>query len=130
MIASDGVPVTSPKVHPRGQGTFSRVLGHYVREEKVVDLMTALRKMTLMPAQRVQNRAPIFQNKGRISEGADADITVFDPQRIIDKATFEEPLQYSAGIQFVLVNGVPVVSHGELVEGVFPGQAARAPNSQ
>ena len=130
MIASDGVPVTSPKVHPRGQGTFSRVLGHYVREEKVVDLMTALRKMTLMPAQRVQNRAPIFQNKGRISEGADADITVFDPQRIIDKATFEDPLQYSAGIQFVLVNGVPVVSNGELVEGVFPGHAARAPNSQ
>ena len=128
MIASDGVPVTSPKVHPRGQGTFSRVLGHYVREEQVADLMTALRKMTLMPAQRVQNRAPIFQNKGRISEGADADITVFDPQGIIDKATFEEPLQYSTGIQFVLVNGVPVVSHGELLEGVFPGRAARAPN--
>jgi len=130
MIASDGVPVTSPKVHPRGQGTFSRVLGHYVREEKVVDLMTALRKMTLMPAQRLQNRAPMFQNKGRISEGADADITVFDPQRIIDKATFEDPLQYSAGIQFVLVNGVPVVSNGELVEGVVPGRPARAPNSQ
>jgi N-acyl-D-aspartate/D-glutamate deacylase len=130
MIASDGVPVTGPKVHPRGQGTFSRVLGHYVRDEKTVDLMTALRKMTLMPAQRLQNRAPMFQNKGRISEGADADITVFDPQRIIDKATFEEPLQYSAGIQFVLVNGVPVVSNGELVEGIFPGRPARAPNTK
>ena len=130
MIASDGVPVTGPKVHPRGQGTFSRVLGHYVREEKAVDLMTALRKMTLMPAQRLQNRAPMFQNKGRISEGADADITVFDPQRIIDNATFEDPLQYSSGIQFVVVNGVPVVSNGELVEGVFPGRPARAPNSK
>jgi N-acyl-D-aspartate/D-glutamate deacylase len=130
MIASDGVPLTGSKVHPRGQGTFSRVLGHYVREEKTVDLMTALRKMTLMPAQRLQNRAPMFQNKGRISEGADADITVFDPQRIIDKATFDDPLQYSAGIQFVLVNGVPVVSNGELVEGVFPGRVARAPNSK
>jgi N-acyl-D-aspartate/D-glutamate deacylase len=127
MIASDGVPVTGAKVHPRGQGTFSRVLGHYVREEKTLDLMTALRKMTLMPAQRLQNRAPIFKGKGRIREGADADITVFDPQRIIDKATFEDPLQYSAGIQFVLVNGVPVLSNGELVEGVFPGRAARAP---
>jgi dihydroorotase len=130
MIASDGVPLTGSKVHPRGQGTFSRVLGHYVREEKTVNLMTALRKMTLMPAQRLQNRAPMFQNKGRISEGADADITVFDPQRIIDKATFDDPLQYSAGIQFVLVNGVPVVSNGELVGGVFPGRVARAPNSK
>jgi N-acyl-D-aspartate/D-glutamate deacylase len=130
MIASDGVPVTGPKVHPRGQGTFSRVLGHYVREEKTLDLMTALRKMTLMPAQRLQKRAPMFNDKGRIREGADADITVFDPQRIIDKATFDDPLQYSAGIQFVLVNGVPVLSNGELVEGAFPGRPARAPNSK
>jgi N-acyl-D-aspartate/D-glutamate deacylase len=130
MIASDGVPTTGPRVHPRGQGTFSRVLGHYVREEKTLDLMTALRKMTFMPAQRLQKRAPMFNDKGRIREGADADITVFDPQRIIDKATFEDPLQYSAGIQFVLVNGVPVVSNGELVEGVFPGRPARAPNSK
>jgi len=130
MIASDGVPVTGPKVHPRGQGTFSRVLGHYVREEKTLDLMTALRKMTLMPAQRLQKRAPMFKDKGRIREGADADITVFDPQRIIDKATFDDPLQYSSGIQFVLVNGVPVVSNGELVEGAYPGRPARAPNSK
>ena len=130
MIASDGVPTTGPKVHPRGQGTFSRVLGHYVREEKTLDLMTALRKMTLMPAQRLEKRAPMFKDKGRIREGADADITVFDPERIIDKATFEEPLQYSAGIQFVLVNGIPAVSKGELIEGIFPGRAARAAKSR
>jgi dihydroorotase len=130
MIASDGMPITGPKVHPRGQGTFSRVLGHYVREEKALDLMTALRKMTLMPAQRLEKRAPVFKDKGRIREGADADITVFDPNRVIDKATFEEPLQYSEGIQFVLVNGVPVVKDGQLVDGVFPGRAARAPISQ
>jgi dihydroorotase len=130
MIASDGVPITGAKVHPRGQGTFSRVLGHYVREEKTLDLMTALRKMTLMPAQRLQKRVPIFKDKGRIREGADADITVFDPQRIIDKATFEDPLQYSTGIRFVLVNGTPVLSNGELVEGVFPGRPARAPTAQ
>jgi len=127
MIASDGMPITGAKVHPRGQGTFSRVLGHYVREEHALDLMLALRKMTLMPAQRLEKRAPVFKNKGRIRVGADADITVFDPAKIIDKATFEEPLQHSEGIQFVLVNGVPVLKDGQLVEGVFPGRAARAP---
>jgi N-acyl-D-aspartate/D-glutamate deacylase len=127
MIASDGMMITGSKVHPRGQGTFSRVLGHYVREEKALDLMTALRKMTLMPAKRLEKRAPVFRDKGRIRAGADADITVFDADRVIDKATFEEPLQYSEGIQFVLVNGVSVVKDGQLVEGVFPGRGARAP---
>jgi N-acyl-D-aspartate/D-glutamate deacylase len=127
MIASDGMPITGVKVHPRGQATFSRVLGHYVREEKALDLMTALRKMTLMPAQRLEKRAPAFKNKGRIRVGADADITIFDPARVIDKATFDEPLQYSEGIPFVLVNGVVVVRDSQLVEGVRPGRAARAP---
>ena len=125
MIASDGMQITGPKVHPRGQGTFSRVLGQYVREEKVLDLMTALRKMTLMPAQRLEKHAPIFKHKGRISTGADADITIFDPDRIIDKATFEEPLQASEGIQFVLVNGQVVIKNGNLVKNVHPGKAAR-----
>jgi N-acyl-D-aspartate/D-glutamate deacylase len=129
MIASDGMMITGDKVHPRGQANFSRVLGHYVREEKALDLMTALRKMTLMPAQRLEKRALVFKNKGRIRVGADADITVFDPSRVIDKATYEEPLQYSQGIEFVLVNGVPVLKDGQLVEGVFPGRAARAPIS-
>ena len=130
MIASDGMPLTGPKVHPRGQATFSRVLGHYVREEKALDLMTALKKMTLMPAQRLEKRAPMFKDKGRIRVGADADITVFDANTIIDKATYEQPLEYSAGIRFVLVNGVPVVKDGQLLDGVFPGRAARAPISQ
>jgi dihydroorotase len=130
MIASDGMPITGSKVHPRGQGTFSRVLGHYVREEKVLDLMTALRKMTLMPAQRLEKRTPAFKDKGRIRVGADADITVFDPERVIDKATYEDPLEYSQGIQFVFVNGIAVLKDGKLVEGVFPGRAVRAPISQ
>jgi N-acyl-D-aspartate/D-glutamate deacylase len=129
MIASDGMIITGAKVHPRGQGTFSRVLGHYVREEHTLDLMTALRKMTLMPAQRLEKRAPAFKGKGRIRVGADADIIVFDANRVKDKATYEEPLQYSEGIQFVLVNGVAVVKDGQLVGGVFPGRAARAPLS-
>ncbi len=130
MIASDGMPLSGAKIHPRGQATFSRVLGHYVREEKALDLMTALRKMTLMPAQRLEKRAPMFKDKGRIRVGADADITVFDADRIIDKATYAEPLRYSEGIQFVLVNGVAVVKDGQLVDGVSPGRAARAPISQ
>ena len=130
MIASDGMPLSGAKIHPRGQATFSRVLGHYVREEKALELMTALRKMTLMPAQRLEKRAPMFKDKGRIRVGADADITVFDADRIIDKATYEEPLRYSEGIQFVLVNGVTVVKDGQLVDGIFPGRAARAPISQ
>jgi len=127
MIASDGMPITGAKVHPRGQATFSRVLGHYVRDEKVLDLTTALRKMTLMPAQRLEKRAPVFKGKGRIRVGADADITIFDPARVIDKATFDDPLQYSEGIPFVLVNGVVVVKDSQLVDGVRPGRAARAP---
>jgi dihydroorotase len=126
MIGSDGMPITGPKIHPRGQGSYARVLGHYVREEKALDLMTALRKMTLMPAQRLEKRAPIFKNKGRIHVGADADITIFDPDRVIDKATFDEPLQASEGIPFVLVNGVLVVKNSQLVDGVFPGRQARA----
>jgi dihydroorotase len=130
MVASDGMPITGPKVHPRGQGTFCRVLGHYVREEKVLDLMTALRKMTLLPAQRLQKRAPVFQNKGRIRVGADADITIFNPDTVIDKATFEDPLQFSAGISYVLVNGEPVVRDGVTVSGILPGRAARAPVSR
>jgi N-acyl-D-aspartate/D-glutamate deacylase len=129
MIASDG-HLLNGKGHPRTAGTYARVLGHYVREEKALDLMTALKKMTLMPAQRLEKRAPMFKDKGRIRVGADADITVFDPNRVMDKATYEQPVQYSEGIQFVLVNGVPVVKDGRLVDGVFPGRAARAPVSQ
>jgi len=130
MIASDGMPITGAKVHPRGQATFSRVLGHYVREEKALELMTALRKMTLMPAQRLERRAPVFKNKGRIRVGADADLTLFDPERVIDKATYDDPLQYSEGIPFVLVNGVLVVKDSQLVPGVLPGRAVRAPLTQ
>src|ERR1700674_3588167 len=129
MIASDGF-LSKGQGHPRTAGTYALVLGRYVREEKSLDLMTALRKMTLMPADRKSTRAPMFRDKGRIRVGADADITVFDPNRVLDKATYEKPLQYSEGIQFVLVNGVAVVKDGGLVDVVFPGRAARAPVAQ
>ncbi len=125
MIASDGL-ITNGKGHPRGAGTYARVLGYYVRQQHALSLMEALRKMTLMPAQRLETRGPMMKNKGRVKVGADADLTLFDPQHVIDKATYEK-VAYSEGIEYVLVGGVPVVSAGKLVEGVAPGEAIRAP---
>ncbi len=126
MIASDGILIAG-KGHPRTAGTYARVLGEYVREEKALSLMDALRKMTLMPAKRLEKHAPVFRDKGRIRIGADADITVFDRSKVLDKATYEQPMQYSEGIQFVFVNGTLVVKDGKLVDGVFPGRPLRAP---
>jgi N-acyl-D-aspartate/D-glutamate deacylase len=126
MIASDGM-IQNGKGHPRTAGTYSRILGHYVRETHDLTLMDALRKMTLMPAQRLEKRDPAMKNKGRIREGADADITVFDPQTITEKSTYEKPTLYSEGVKFVLVNGTVIVDHGQLKNGGTPGQPVRAP---
>jgi N-acyl-D-aspartate/D-glutamate deacylase len=125
MIASDGI-LENGKGHPRTAGTYSRVLGNYVREKKTLTLMDALTKMTLMPAQRLERRVPSMKNKGRIRIGADADLTIFDPQSIIDRSTFQEPAKYAEGIKFVLVNGVPIVKDGQLQSGVSPGRPIRA----
>jgi len=121
MIGSDGMPY-APGAHPRTAGTFSRVLGRYVREQKVIGLMEALRKMTIMPAQRLEIISPMMRNKGRLQIGTDADITVFDPDTIIDKADFKG-LQYSEGVKYVIINGVLVVDNQEIVPNVFPGKA-------
>ncbi len=126
MIASDGELING-KGHPRASGTYSRVLGHYVRQIKTLTLMDALRKMTLMPAQRLEQRAPMMKNKGRIRVGADADITIFDAKKIIDKSTYDEPAKYSEGIMYVLVNGVLVVNNGQLKRDIAPGRPVRAP---
>jgi hypothetical protein len=125
MIASDGGRFVDGRAHPRGAGTFARVLGRYVREKGTLSLMDALRKMTLMPAQRLEDGVPLMRNKGRVRIGADADLAIFDPDMVLDRATFAEPAQASAGIPHVLVNGQFVVRDGELVEGVMPGQAIR-----
>ncbi|MCZ0936483.1 MAG: amidohydrolase family protein [Gemmatimonadetes bacterium] len=125
MVASDGVPFVNGQGHPRGAGTFARVLGRYVREEGLLTLMDALRKMTLMPAQRLDAYVPQMANKGRIRVGADADITVFDPATVIDNATFQSPTEPSSGIEHVLVAGTFVVRDAELIETALPGQAIR-----
>ncbi|MEP7348045.1 MAG: amidohydrolase family protein, partial [Gemmatimonadaceae bacterium] len=116
MIASDGVEIANNTGHPRGAGTFARVLGRFVREEKILPLMDALRRMTLLPARRLEAYAPAMKRKGRLKVGADADIAIFDPNTVIDNATFEKPEQPSSGIPFVLVNGVLVVRDGKAVE--------------
>jgi dihydroorotase len=124
MIASDGM-LEKGRGHPRGAGTFARVLGKYVREERLLTLMEGLRKITLMPAQVIEKVNPSMKNKGRISIGGDADITIFNPDWIIDQATYEEPSKYSRGINYVIVNGVVVVDKGSLLDNTFPGRAVR-----
>ena len=126
MIASDSYWENGTG-HPRTAGTFSRVLGRYARPPGSLNLMSALRKMTLMPAQRLESRVPAMRNKGRLKVGADADIVVFDAVRVLDQSTYREPSRPPVGIDHVLVNGVPVVTGGKIVEGVTPGRAVRAP---
>jgi N-acyl-D-aspartate/D-glutamate deacylase len=124
-IASDGL-IANGKGHPRTSGTSGRILGYYVRETGQLRLVEAIRKLALLPAQRLEQRAPMFRNKGRIKVGADADITVFDPMIVRDKSTYQQPALPSVGFRHVLVNGVPVVVNGVLKDGTFPGRAARA----
>ena len=125
MIASDGA-----EGHPRNAGTFSRVLAQYVREKKTLTLMEALRKMTLMPAQMLERSTPTARRKGRMQEGADADITVFDPQTISDRSTFAKPMEPSIGVHYLIVAGAPVIDDGKLVPDVFPGKAILGPGKE
>jgi dihydroorotase len=126
MIATDGW-LKEGKGHPRTAGSYSRVLGHFVRENGALTLMDALRKMSLMPAQRLEGRTPAMRNKGRVRVGADADLVMFDPEQVIDRATYEAPTKPPEGIEHVLVHGEPVVRHGRLHEGATPGRPVRAP---
>jgi N-acyl-D-aspartate/D-glutamate deacylase len=119
-IASDG-----ELGHPRNAGTYCQILARYVRNLRTVTLMDAIRKMSLMPAQRLEKASVSARRKGRIQEGADADIVVFDPATVTDRATYEHPNERSTGMRYVLVNGVPVIDKGVLVQGVYPGVAIR-----
>jgi N-acyl-D-aspartate/D-glutamate deacylase len=120
MIASDGLPG-----HPRNAGTYSRVLAQYVRQKQSISLMDALRKMTLMPAEMLERSTSAAHRKGRLQEGADADIVVFDPATITDHATFEKPMEPSTGVRTLIVAGNVLVDDGKIVEGEFPGKAVR-----
>lgn len=121
-IASDGgIPTGRDWPHPRSYGTFTRVLGHYVRERKLLSLEEAIRKMTSFPAQRAG-----LTNRGVLREGMLADVTVFDPARITDRATYRNPHQHSEGVVHVIVNGEAVLRDGKLT-GAMPGRVLRGP---
>jgi N-acyl-D-amino-acid deacylase len=110
--------------HPRAYGTFPRILRKYVREEHALTLEDAIRKFTALPAQRMS-----FTDRGVLKTGIAADIVIFDPATIRDLATFEQPNQLSQGMQFVLVNGVPVISDGKMTNAL-PGKVLRGPGYQ
>ena len=125
MIASDGY-MEDGREHPRTSGTYARVLGRYVRVEQAIALMEALRSMTVEPARRLERRTPAMATKGRIAVGADADLTIFDPATVVDRATYEDASIPSAGIPYVVIGGEVVVDQGQLT-AARPGRAIRAP---
>jgi cytosine/adenosine deaminase-related metal-dependent hydrolase len=131
IIVSDllAMQTRDKKVAPHN-GAFSKILARYVRQESLLDLNTALRKMTLLPAMRLQAYAPAFARKGRIQEGMDADITIFDPHTVLDRATYEDPYQEAEGIEHVIVNGQPIIRKGKLVPNTYPGKRMLADDSR
>lgn len=124
MLASDGA-VRAGRGHPRTAGTFSRALGRLARDQGQMSVMEALLKSTLLPARRLEKRVSVMRRKGRLQEGADADVTVFDPKTVLDRATYQQPDLPSAGIRHVIVAGTPVVRDGAYRE-VPVGTAIRA----
>jgi len=125
FVSSDG-RLENGRGHPRAAGTYARLLGRYVRERKALSLMDAIGKASLLPARRLEGFVPEMKRKGRVAPGADADLVLFDPNTIIDKATFQEPAQFSEGVRALLVRGTPVIRNGQLKE-VWPGEPIRAP---
>jgi N-acyl-D-aspartate/D-glutamate deacylase len=125
MIASDGA-----EGHPRNAGTYSRVLAQYVRQKGTLTLMDALRKMTLMPAEVLERSTAAARLKGRLQEGADADIVVFDAATISDRSTFQKPMEPSVGVRYLIVGGTVIVDDGKIATDVFPGRALMGPGKR
>jgi N-acyl-D-aspartate/D-glutamate deacylase len=124
MVSTDALPAVDTRIatNPNLAGTFSRLLGHYVREQKVISLTEALAKMSLYQAQWMEQAAPLFKLKGRIQLGADADIVIFDAKTVAANADYGDPYQPSTGIQHVLVAGQQVVKDAVHLEQVFAGE--------
>jgi N-acyl-D-aspartate/D-glutamate deacylase len=124
-VGSDAVLEEGDNNHPRGAGTFSRVLGRYVRDQGVLSLRDALAKMTVLPAQRLGAALPTMARKGRLQVGADADLTLFRPGQVRDRATLEDPSRQSVGVAWVLVGGQVVKSPEGLQRTSAPGRPLR-----
>ena len=116
-------PFTRSSTHPRAYGNFARLLGRYVRDEKLVSLEDAVRRLSALPADNLG-----LDRRGRLAPGMFADVVVFDPATIADRATFEKPHQYAVGMRHVIVNGVPVLKDGEHT-GATPGRALKGPGA-
>lgn len=129
QIASDGGN-DAGGTHPRVAGTNSRVLGSYVRERGLLSLGDAIRKMTLLPARTLEKSLPQMARKGRLRPGADADVVIFDPQTVQDRATLVDQLLPPAGIEYVIVNGVVIRDPTGFIAGASPGKAIRRPQTQ
>lgn len=126
IVGSDAIPTPGSNNHPRGAGTFARTIGHYVRTEGVLSLLEALAKMTILPARRVETMIPAMARKGRLQRGADADLVVFDPAVIADRATVEFPDRASVGFSMVVVEGRVALRDGEPDRTVLAGRAMRS----
>lgn len=142
IIASDAMPWISSRTgreadpnawpipedafsHPRSAGTFTRFLAQYVRERRLISLSDAIAKTSYLPARLMEETAPQMKTKGRLQPGMDADIVVFDPATVQDRATYARPNQTSVGMKYVLVNGGFVIRNGELDTTIFPGRPIR-----
>jgi N-acyl-D-glutamate deacylase len=142
IIASDAMPWISTKTgeyidddkwplpddafsHPRSAGTHARFLGQYVRERSLISLLDALAKTAYLPAKLLEEIVPQLKKKGRLQAGMDADIVVFDPLTVQDRASYERPNQTSVGMRHALVNGTFVIRDGALDTKAFPGRPVR-----